>query len=180
MSQYAVVNPATGESVKEYPTISDADLDAAIGRADAAHREWSASTTVEERAALVRRVGELHAEQRERLADIIVREMGKPVEQALAELDFCAAIYEYYAGNAAKLLADEPIELLDGEGSALIRRSPYGVLLGIMPWNFPYYQVARFAGPNLALGNTIVLKHAPQCPESAAAIQQIFSDAGYP
>ena len=180
MSDYAVVNPATGETVKEYPTISDDDLRDAIGRADAAHREWSASTTVEERAALVRRVGELHAEQRERLADIIVREMGKPVEQALGELDFCAAIYEYYADNAPKLLADEEIELLDGDGSAIIRRSSQGVLLGIMPWNFPYYQVARFAGPNLAIGNTILLKHAPQCPESAEAMEQIYHDAGFP
>ena len=119
MSLYAVVNPATGETVKEYPTISDDDLRDAIGRADQAMRDWSAQTSVEDRAKLVGRVGELHAEQRERLADIIVREMGKPVEQALAELDFCAAIYEYYADNAAKLLADEPIELLDGEGSAL-------------------------------------------------------------
>ena len=180
MSDYAVVNPATGETVKEYETISDDDLRDAIGRADAAHREWSASTTVEERAALVRRVGELHAEQRERLADIIVREMGKPVEQALGELDFCAAIYEYYADNAPKLLADEEIELLDGDGSAIIRRSSQGVLLGIMPWNFPYYQVARFAGPNLAIGNTILLKHAPQCPESAEAIEQIYQEAGFP
>src|SRR5215217_1353175 len=180
MSLYAVVNPATGETVKEYPTISDDALRDAIGRADAASREWVAATTVEDRAALVRRVGELHAEQRERLADIIVREMGKPVEQALAELDFTAAIYEYYADNAPKLLADEPIELLDGEGSAFIRRSPYGVLLGIMPWNFPYYQVARFAGPNLVIGNTILLKHAPQCPESAEAMQQIYDEAGFP
>ena len=107
MSDYAVVNPATGETVKEYPTISDDDLRDAIGRADTAVREWSASTTVEERSQLVRRVGEIHAEQRERLAEIIVREMGKPVEQALGELDFCAAIYEYYADNAPKLLADE-------------------------------------------------------------------------
>ena len=106
--------------------------------------------------------------------------MGKPVEQALAELDFCAAIYEYYADNAPKLLADEPIELLEGEGSAHIRRSPYGVLLGIMPWNFPYYQVARFAGPNLAIGNTILLKHAPQCPESAEAMQELYLEAGFP
>ena len=106
--------------------------------------------------------------------------MGKPIEQALGELDFCAAIYEYYADNAPKLLADEPIELLDGEGSAFIRRSPYGVLLGIMPWNFPYYQVARFAGPNLAIGNTILLKHAPQCPESAEAMEQIYHEAGFP
>jgi succinate-semialdehyde dehydrogenase/glutarate-semialdehyde dehydrogenase len=180
MSQYAVVNPATGESVKEYPTISDADLDAAIGRADAAHREWSASSTVEERAALVRRVGELHGERRRHLGEIIVREMGKPIEQALGEVDFCVAIYDYYADNAAKLLADEPIDLLEGDGSAFVRRSSYGVLLGIMPWNYPYYQVARFAGPNLAIGNTILLKHAPQCPESAEAMQEIYIEAGFP
>jgi succinate-semialdehyde dehydrogenase / glutarate-semialdehyde dehydrogenase len=180
MSHYAVVNPATGETVKEYPTISDADLDAAIGRADAAHRDWSASSTVEDRAALIRRVGELHTERRQHLGEIIVREMGKPIEQALGEVDFCVAIYDFYADNAAKLLADEPIDLLEGDGSAFVRRSSYGLLLGIMPWNYPYYQVARFAGPNLAIGNTILLKHAPQCPESAEAIEQIFHDAGFP
>ena len=180
MSDYAVVNPATGETVKSYPTISDQDLAGAIGRADKAHREWSASTTVQERAALVRRVGELHAEQRQRLGEIIVREMGKPIEQAVGEVDFCVAIYDFYADNAVKLLSDEPIELLEGDGSAFVRRSSYGVLLGIMPWNYPYYQVARFAGPNLAIGNTILLKHAPQCPESAAAIEQIYHEAGFP
>jgi len=180
MSDYAVVNPATGETVKTYPTIGDDELKDAIGRADAAQRAWAPSTTVEERAALVRRVGELHVEQRERLAEIIVREMGKPVEQALAEVDFCGDIYGFYADNAPRLLADEPIDLLDGDGSAFIRRSPYGVVLGIMPWNFPYYQVARFAGPNLAIGNTVLLKHAPQCPESAEAIEQIYREAGFP
>ena len=180
MSDYAVVNPATGETVKTYPTISDDALKDAIGRADTAGRAWVASTTVEERAALLRRVGELHIEQRERLGEIIVREMGKPIEQALGEVDFCGDIYGFYADNAPKLLADEPIELLDGDGSAFIRRSPYGVLLGIMPWNFPYYQVARFAGPNLAIGNPILLKHAPQCPESAEAIEQLYQEAGFP
>jgi succinate-semialdehyde dehydrogenase / glutarate-semialdehyde dehydrogenase len=180
MSDYAVVNPATGETVKTYPTISDDDLQAAIERAAQAHRTWTPSTTVEQRAAMLHRLGELHTEHRERLADIIVREMGKPVEQALGEVDFCVAIYDYYADNAAKLLADEPIELLDGAGSAFIRRSSYGVLLGIMPWNYPYYQVARFAGPNLAIGNTILLKHAPQCPESAEAIEQLYHEAGFP
>jgi succinate-semialdehyde dehydrogenase / glutarate-semialdehyde dehydrogenase len=180
MADYAVVNPATGEIVKEYPTISDADLKGAIARADHAHREWASSTTVEERAALIRRVGELHGEQRERLAEIIVREMGKPLEQALGEVDFCVDIYSYYADNGPKLLADEPIELMAGEGSAFIQRSSFGVLLGIMPWNFPYYQVARFAGPNLVIGNTILLKHAPQCPESAEAIEQIYHEAGVP
>jgi succinate-semialdehyde dehydrogenase/glutarate-semialdehyde dehydrogenase len=77
-------------------------------------------------------------------------------------------------------MADEPIELMGGEGSAIVRRSSLGVLLGIMPWNFPYYQVARFAGPNLIIGNTILLKHAPQCPQSAEAMQQMFDDAGFP
>jgi succinate-semialdehyde dehydrogenase / glutarate-semialdehyde dehydrogenase len=180
MSAYAVVNPATGETLKEYPQISDDELRAAIERADSASRTWPGSSTVAERAALVRKVGELHSERRQQLAEIIVREMGKPIEQALMEVDFAGEIYGFYADNAENLMADEPIELLDGEGTALVRRSPFGTLLGIMPWNFPYYQVARFAGPNLVIGNTILLKHAPQCPESAEAMQQIFDDAGFP
>ncbi len=180
MSTYAVVNPATGETVKEYQEISDDDLRAAIDRCDQASRSFPSSTSVAERAALVRRVGELHSERRQELAEIIVREMGKPIEQALMEVDFAGMIYGFYADNAESLMADEPIELSEGEGTAVIRRSPFGVLLGIMPWNFPYYQVARFAGPNLVIGNTILLKHAPQCPESAAAMQKIFDDAGVP
>jgi succinate-semialdehyde dehydrogenase/glutarate-semialdehyde dehydrogenase len=180
MSTYAVVNPATGETVKEYPEISDEELRAAIDRCDRASKSWPGSTSVVDRAALVRRVGELHSERRQELAEIVVREMGKPIEQALMEVDFAAMIYGFYADNAEDLMADEPIELSEGEGSAVIRRSPFGVLLGIMPWNFPYYQVARFAGPNLVIGNTILLKHAPQCPESAEAMQKIFDDAGFP
>jgi succinate-semialdehyde dehydrogenase / glutarate-semialdehyde dehydrogenase len=180
MSSYAVVNPATGETVKEYPEISDDELRAAIGRCDAASKSWGSSTSVADRAALVRKVGELHSERREELAEIIVREMGKPIEQALMEVDFAGMIYGFYADNAEDLMADEPIQLSEGEGTAVIRRSPFGVLLGIMPWNFPYYQVARFAGPNLVIGNTILLKHAPQCPESAEAMQKIFDDAGFP
>jgi succinate-semialdehyde dehydrogenase / glutarate-semialdehyde dehydrogenase len=180
MSIYAVVDPATGEKVKEYPTISDDELRAAIARADEAHRTWSASSSVADRAALVRRVGELYVERRQELAEIIVREMGKPIEQALGEVDFVGDIYGFYADNAEELMADEPIKLLAGDGSALIRRSSLGVLLGIMPWNFPYYQVARFAGPNLVIGNTIILKHAPQCPESAEAMQKLFNEAGFP
>jgi succinate-semialdehyde dehydrogenase/glutarate-semialdehyde dehydrogenase len=125
-------------------------------------------------------VAELHTERRKELAEIIVAEMGKPVRQARGEVAFSASIYEFYADNAEALMADEPIELLGGEGSAVVRRSSLGVLLGIMPWNFPYYQVARFAGPNLIIGNTILLKHAPQCPQSAEAMEQIFHDAGFP
>ena len=180
MSLYAVVDPATGKVVQEYPTATEGQIKEAVDAADKAYREWSKSSTVAERAALVKRVAELHTERRDKLAEIIKREMGKSLEEGLGEVDFSAAIFEYYADNAEKFLADEPIELLAGEGTAVIKRSAVGVLLGIMPWNFPYYQVAWFAGPNLTLGNTILLKHAPQCPESAAAIEEIFHDAGYP
>jgi len=180
MSNYAVTNPATGEEIKSFPTITDDELDSAIALAYDTYQNWLRSSTVEERAKLVRRVGELHSKRREQLAEITTREMGKPTEQALGEIDFCADIYGFYADNGPDLMKDEPIELLAGEGSAIIRRSPYGVILGIMPWNFPTYQVARFAGPNLVIGNAVLLKHAPQCPETAAALQQIYLDAGFP
>ncbi|GLK16210.1 NAD-dependent succinate-semialdehyde dehydrogenase [Herbiconiux flava] len=177
MSQYAVVNPATGETLSEYPTITDAELQEAVGAASSAFEDWSRRASVADRAALIARVAALHEERKDALAEIIVREMGKPLDQAVGEVEFAAAIYQYYADHAEEFLADEKIELSDGTGQAFIRRAGLGVLLGIMPWNFPYYQVARFAGPNIVAGNTILLKHAPQCPESAAAIAQIFDDA---
>lgn len=176
---YAVTDPATGEAVDTYPTATDAEVQAAL---TAAHKAtaWGRSTTVAERTVLLTRVADLHQQRRTELAATIVREMGKPLEEAEGEIDFCVDIYTYYAQNVESLLADEPIPVRDGQGSALLRRSPVGMLLGIMPWNFPAYQVARFAAPNLAVGNTIVLKHAPQCPASAAALEQIFIDAGFP
>jgi succinate-semialdehyde dehydrogenase/glutarate-semialdehyde dehydrogenase len=177
---YTVTDPATGDLVSEYPAATDETLDRALGAATNAFSEWSRRAPVAERADLMREVAALHEARSGELADIIRREMGKPLDQAVGEVEFCAAIYAFYAEHAQTFLADEPIELQAGEGSAFIRRQPIGVLLGIMPWNFPYYQVARFAAPNLVLGNTIVLKHAPQCPESAAALEKIFIDAGYP
>jgi succinate-semialdehyde dehydrogenase/glutarate-semialdehyde dehydrogenase len=179
MSDYRVVNPATGETLAEYPLTTDAELEAAIAAAHAAAKGWAHTSTVAERAALIRRVAELHRERRDELAAIIVREMGKPLSAAEGEVDFAADITEFYADNAEKIMKDQPIDI-QGEGTAVIRRSPLGVLLGIMPWNFPYYQVARFAAPNLLIGNTILLKHAPQCPESSAAIEAIYRDAGFP
>ncbi|MEO7059982.1 MAG: NAD-dependent succinate-semialdehyde dehydrogenase [Lapillicoccus sp.] len=180
MTEYAVRNPTTGELVETFPTATDAEVEAAVGAAAAAYASWGRTSTAAERASLVRRVGELHTERLAELATIIHEEMGKPISDAEGEVAFSASIYEYYADNAEKFLADEPIDLLEGDGSAFIRRSPVGVLLGIMPWNYPAYQVARFAGPNLAIGNTIVLKHAPQCPRSAAALQKVYDDAGFP
>ncbi|WP_066039528.1 NAD-dependent succinate-semialdehyde dehydrogenase [Herbiconiux solani] len=177
MTHYAVIDPATGETLEEYPTITDEALQDALARSSAAHRDWSRRVPIADRAALIQKVADLHLERRDELAALAVREMGKPLEQALGEVDFAAAIYQYYVDNGEKYLADEPIELEDGGGSAFIRRASLGVLFGIMPWNFPYYQVARFAGPNIVAGNTILLKHAPQCPASATAIAQIFADA---
>lgn len=179
MSDYAVINPATGETLATYPTATDAEVEAAIAAADTAYRTWGRTSTPAERAALLRRVAELHRERRDELAAIIVREMGKPLAAAEGEVDFSADITEFYADQIDAITGDTPIDIL-GEGTAVIRRAPLGVLLGIMPWNFPYYQVARFAAPNLAVGNTILLKHAPQCPESGAAIAKMYADAGFP
>ena len=179
MSDYTVVNPATGETLASYPGSTDAEVEAALAAADAAYRDWGRDSSPAERAEALRAVARLHRERRDELAAIIVREMGKPLEAALGEVDFAADITEYNADHVDEFTADQPLSI-DGDGTALIRRSPLGVLLGIMPWNFPYYQVARFAAPNLAVGNTILLKHAPQCPESAAAIASIYADAGFP
>ncbi len=178
MSAYAVVNPATGETEAIFPTMEDAAVESAIRAADETYRGWG-SVGPKERAELVRRVAELHRERRDELAAIIVREMGKPLAAALGEVDFAADITEYYADNWDKITGDTPLDIL-AEGTAVIRRSAIGVLLGIMPWNFPYYQVARFAAPNIVLGNTILLKHASQCPESSAAIEAMYLDAGFP
>lgn len=178
MIEYAVVNPATGETVARYDSFTDAQVEETLARAEAGFETWR-KLPVPERAGIVRRAAELHRERRKELAAIIVREMGKPFGAAVGEVDFSADITEYYADQADAITADQPLTIL-GEGTAVIRRSPLGVLFGIMPWNFPYYQVARFAAPNLVLGNVIVLKHASQCPESAAAIEAIYRDAGVP
>lgn len=179
METYAVINPATGERVREFPTATDAQINDAVAAAAGAHGAWSARTTAE-RAAVVRRIGELHAERADQLGGVIEREMGKAQADAAGEVSFSASIYEFYADNAERLMADQPISLLGGSGSAVIRPSSIGPILGIMPWNYPAYQVARLAAPNLIAGNTIILKHAPQCPESAATMAAIFAEAGVP
>ena len=176
---YAVTNPATGVTGATYPTFDAAQVEKAVAAADRAHREWGTKTTVQERADLLRKAAQLHRDRREELADIIVEEMGKIREGALGEVDFAADILEYYADSAEDIMRDQPLAI-QGDGTAVIRRGSLGALLGIMPWNFPYYQVARFAGPNLIIGNTILLKHASQCPASAAALEKIFLDAGFP
>ena len=105
--------------------------------------------------------------------------MGKPVRQGKGEAKISSMIYQYYADEGPGLLEDERLDV-PGAEETVVRRLPVGPLLGIMPWNFPYYQVARFAAPNLMLGNTILLKHAPSCPQSALLMEEMFAEAGLP
>jgi len=175
---YRVTNPATGEVEGEYRTASGPEISDLLARAASGYASWK-STDMARRSEIVARVGQLHAERADELGAIITREMGKPTRQARGEVLFTASIYRYYADNAAELLRDQPLQS-NTPGTAVVRRTSIGPILGIMPWNYPYYQVARFAAPNLMIGNTVVLKHAPQCPESALAIVQIFRDAGLP
>lgn len=178
MTDYAVVNPATGETLATYDTFTDAQIEDAVARAASAAVTWAA-TAPAERAEVIRRIAQLHRDRKDELGAIIVREMGKPIAAAVGEVEFAADIIEFYADNIDRITADQPLDIL-GDGTAVVRRAPLGALLGIMPWNFPAYQVARFAAPNLAIGNTILLKHAPQCPESAAFLEAIYRDAGLP
>jgi succinate-semialdehyde dehydrogenase / glutarate-semialdehyde dehydrogenase len=173
---YQVTDPATGEVVESFDFASDEEIEAALSGAVAAYADWRARS-VEDRAAIVKRVAELFTERASELAGLITTEMGKRPSQAIGEAEFCTDIFGYYANHAAELLADRP---LPGHDSARIELLPIGPVLGIMPWNYPYYQVARFAGPNLVAGNPVILKHAENCPTSALAIAEIMRDAGVP
>ncbi|MDN6748022.1 MAG: NAD-dependent succinate-semialdehyde dehydrogenase [Brevibacterium sp.] len=177
-TMYRVTNPATGEVAEEFATATDSEILAALDRSATAFTEWS-QTSVADRAAILTRVSEIYAQRAEELAGVIQLEMGKALPEGKGEVGLSSAIYRYFADNAEAFMADEPLRGPE-DGTAMIRRKPVGSLLGIMPWNFPYYQVARFAAPNLALGNTILLKHAPQCPRSAQIMEEIFIEAGLP
>jgi succinate-semialdehyde dehydrogenase/glutarate-semialdehyde dehydrogenase len=178
VSEYKVVNPATNLLEREFPAATDAEIEQVLDRSARAYQSWR-TTAKDERTKVLQRVAELYKERIDDLAALITREMGKPTREAKGEILLVISIYRYYADQGPALLADTPLSPRAG-GTALIRKEPVGSLLGIMPWNFPYYQVARLAAPNLMVGNTIILKHAPQCPESALAMEQIFHDAGLP
>lgn len=174
---YAVTNPATGELVEKTQNASDEEIAEAIGRVHRGYSSWR-RRPVEERAKIALRAAELFAERSDELAEIMTLEMGKRINEGRGEVGIVVDIFKYYADNGPALLADEPLPVKDGE--AVITKGPIGALIGIMPWNFPCYQVARFVAPNLVLGNTILLKHASICPRSAIAIEQILHDAGVP
>ncbi|MFI5733510.1 NAD-dependent succinate-semialdehyde dehydrogenase [Kribbella sp. NPDC051587] len=174
---YTVTDPATGVLVEEVPNSTEAEVRDAVGRVHASYPGWR-SRSVEERAAIVARAAELFEERAGELAAIMTREMGKRVNEGLGEVGIVVDIFRYYAEHGPALLKDEPLEVKGGR--AVITKGPIGPLLGIMPWNFPCYQVARFVAPNLVLGNTILLKHASICPGSARVIEEVLHAAGVP
>ena len=175
---FAIENPSTGKSEDKFERIDDVQRDDILDRSTAAYDAWR-GTRIEERAAVLSRAADLYEERIDELADHIGREMGKLTRWAKAEVQIVADIYRYYAEHAHELLADEYLPAQNAD-KTVVRKEPIGPLLGIMPWNFPYYQVARFAAPNLLLGNTIVLKHASICPLSSQACQDILEEAGLP
>ncbi len=176
---YQSIDPGSGEVLGSYDTVSDKALEAALAAGHAAFGRWR-TETVEHRAALLDRIAREFEQRSEALAALAVREMGKPVGEAREEVEFCVAIFDYYAQHAPRLAADQPIEVSEGGVRAVVQKQPIGLLLGVMPWNFPFYQVARFVAPNLALGNTVLLKHSESVPGCAAAIQGLVEDAGAP
>jgi succinate-semialdehyde dehydrogenase/glutarate-semialdehyde dehydrogenase len=173
---YQVTDPTTGEVGETFPFATDEEVEQAVAAAATAYREWR-ERPVEERAAIVKRVGELFTERAAELGELITQEMGKRPAQAVGEADFSGEIFGYYAEHGPELLAPTP---LPGHASAYVERLAIGPIVGVMPWNYPYYQVARFAAPNLVAGNTVLLKHAENCPTSALAIAGIMRDAGVP
>jgi succinate-semialdehyde dehydrogenase / glutarate-semialdehyde dehydrogenase len=175
---YRTENPATGEVER---TFDDLDREGALDAVEQAHTAYDlwrrASPT--DRAAVLSRTADLYEERSDELARAIAVEMGKPLRQGKGEVALAASIYRWYAEHGPRLLEEEQ---LDPQGAlrSVVRREPVGVLVGIMPWNYPYYQVARFAAPNLMLGNTILLKHAPICAASAQLMEDVLRAAGLP
>ncbi|MHA6800319.1 NAD-dependent succinate-semialdehyde dehydrogenase [Bounagaea algeriensis] len=178
MSTYKTINPATGELVKEFATATDAEIEEAVNSSHKAFGSWQ-RTPVDQRAATMERAGELMLERKEELAGLITLEMGKLPSEAGGEIEISASILKYYGQQGPRILADEKLQP-DSGGDAVVVNEPIGPLLGIMPWNFPQYQIARFAGPNLVAGNTVLLKHAQDCPQSALAFERLMADAGFP
>jgi succinate-semialdehyde dehydrogenase/glutarate-semialdehyde dehydrogenase len=176
--RYQVVNPATGEAGESFDFATDAQIEAVLAASDEAYRSWR-DVPITERAKIVTRVGQLFKEHAARLGAIATEEMGKPLPEAEGEADFCGDIFDYFATEGPGLAADQEIKTF-ASGKAYVQRLPIGPLLGIMPWNYPFYQIARFAAPNLMLGNTIILKHAESVPKSALAVQELMDEAGVP
>lgn len=173
---FATVSPVTGETLAEYEYLTDEQVQEALRVSDAAYRVWR-DVDLTERAAVLKRMAELYRQRKSDMARLIGLEMGKPFDEAMGEMDLVISIWDYYADRGPALLKEQKLEVSMG-GTAFVRTKPIGSILGIMPWNYPHYQVARFAAPNLLLGNAIMLKHAENCPQNGEVIQEQLLECG--
>ena len=174
---YRSVNPATGEVLKTFPEHTDEQMRSALAMADKAFRAWAARS-FSERSKIIGRSAQILLEKKEELSRLATLEMGKRIAESRGEVELSASILQYFADNAESFLA--PKKLHSAMGDARLEYSPFGVLLSIQPWNYPYYQLARFVGPHLMSGNVMLLKHAPGVPQCALAFEQVLRQAGIP
>ncbi|ASG20516.1 NAD-dependent succinate-semialdehyde dehydrogenase [Nitrospirillum viridazoti] len=177
---YATTNPYTGELLKTFPDATDAEIDRALTDAHAAFLAWR-ETPFAHRAGVMQKAADILRAEADAYARLLTLEMGKLFTEAKAEVELSARIFEYYAEKAEALLAPEKLPVADpAEGEAVLVCEPLGVLLAIEPWNFPYYQIARIIAPQLSAGNTMLLKHASNVPQCAAAFEGLMRQAGLP
>ncbi len=174
---FQVINPATGELTAEYPAHDAGEIDRRLRQAHTAFANWR-QRPLAERAELLRTVAELLHDDKDRHAALMTAEMGKPIAEAESEVIKCAWVCEYYAHEAARMLT--PKQVSTDATRVEVRYEPIGGVLGVMPWNFPYWQVLRFAAPVLMAGNVCLLKHAPNVPGCALALESVFEQAGFP
>src|SRR5947207_2345225 len=171
------VNPATEEVLASYPPFGQQDVERALDEAQDAFHAWRARS-LEQRAVPIKRLASLLRERADRYARPLTLEMGKPITEAKAEIEKCAWNCEFYASNAEKFLRDEPAP--SNAKRSYVAFEPLGIVLAVMPWNYPFWQVIRFAAPALMVGNAAVLKHASNVPQSALALEEVIRDAGFP
>ncbi|TWJ02398.1 succinate-semialdehyde dehydrogenase/glutarate-semialdehyde dehydrogenase [Mucilaginibacter frigoritolerans] len=176
-SPIKTVNPFNNKLVKSFEVMSDEQIESKIALADKAFQAWK-KTPKTERAQLLHRVAHLMRVRKPQLETLATLEMGKLLKESRAEVELCVAIFDYYAENGEKFLADHPLQT--PQGSAFLSYEPIGVLLSIQPWNFPFYQITRSAAPHLMAGNTMLLKHASNVPQCAQIMEDIFIEAGFP
>jgi succinate-semialdehyde dehydrogenase/glutarate-semialdehyde dehydrogenase len=171
------IDPATGRELASFPELDEAGVDAAVGRAWASRHAWR-DAGLENRAATIRAVAGVLRADRDRYASLLTAEMGKPIAEAEGEVEKCAWSATWIADNATRLLADEPIDSTATQ--SYVRFQPLGVVLAVMPWNFPFWQAFRAGLPALVAGNVMLLKHSSNVPQSALAIEEVFREAGVP
>ncbi len=177
---YATTNPFTNETIQQFPEATDAEVKNALSAAHTAFLMWR-DRDISERVGVLKKAAELARARRDEMAELMTLEMGKLFKEAQGEVELMANIFEYYVENTEKLLAPDALVAKNPiVGEMTVLHEPLGVLLAIEPWNFPYYQAVRIAAPQLAVGNTILLKHASNVPQCAAAFEKLLRDAGLP